>query len=365
MRAVLIALNLALVAATPAGAATLSYSVGNSAYLIKGGGGDEQLATGASPTGMSFTGTNLIANPTALGAGQCTQVGDGYDCAALVVRVIIRGNGGDDQVGGDGSALNVPLRVFGGTGNDVVIGGPRNDVLEGDQGNDTFRPGLGGDSVLGDCNTGLTCKNGNDTLDLSTDGRRGVTASLESGPDPADITSSVENLIGTDGDDVLNGGAGANHIDGLAGDDTIDVRDTSADTVDCGDGSDTVTADSSDRLTACETPDVAPRVRAPRAGKLTAGDATLRGDTLILAGSAKCAAGAGRCRLRIIVAGLGFHNRHVAPGKRVKLVDPLTKRTAGVLRHSEPQTPHITVLLSKPGRQTVKRVYDARISVPR
>ncbi|MEA2171913.1 MAG: hypothetical protein QOF76_5213 [Solirubrobacteraceae bacterium] len=370
-RITLLSLLFVLAAAAPAGAANLSYSVGNSIYLLKGGAAAEKLVTGATATGMSFTGTGLVADATATGAGECVQTAtDGaettFNCTALVVRVIVRGGGGNDEAGGalGDAGISVPLRVYGGPGNDTVIGGPKDDTLEGDEGNDVFYPGIGADSVLGDCNTGLVCTNGKDTLDLSKDGRpTGVIASLAAGPEGGDVTAAVENLTGTDSDDILTGGPGANHINGLGGNDVLDSRDMSKDAVDCGDGSDTATADSSDVLTDCETPDVAPRVRLPKAGTVETGRTTLNGRRLSLGGTARCARGGGRCKLVVNVAGIGHLKKHIPAGASRRLRVRVSARVAGVLRKSGTQRPHILVLLSRSGAQTVKREYDSTVHV--
>ena len=89
--------------------------------------------------------------------------------------------------------------------------------------------------------------------------------------DGANVHSDVEDLSGTDGDDVLIGSAAANELDGGdgadtldgrggldlftlgAGDDTALARDGLGERIVCGDGADTVTGDDIDDLGGCES----------------------------------------------------------------------------------------------------------------
>jgi Ca2+-binding RTX toxin-like protein len=102
----------------------------------------------------------------------------------------------------------------------------------------------------------------------------------------------VDRMIAGPGEDFLNGGAdndeitggaGFDYIQGGAGDDTIMARDGEVDRVICGDGTDTVTADTSDVLTGCETvllPVVAPPAPvAPDTGAITGPKKVAKGKT--------------------------------------------------------------------------------------
>jgi hypothetical protein len=70
--------------------------------------------------------------------------------------------------------------------------------------------------------------------------------------DMLDGRAGRDHLFGFAGNDVLFGGPGKDTIDAHAGNDTIYARDKTRDTVHCGPGRDTVTADKTDRLTKCE-----------------------------------------------------------------------------------------------------------------
>jgi hypothetical protein len=159
------------------------------------------------------------------------------------------------------------------------LGGPGDSLLEGGPGSDVLRGGPGTDSVgyYNGATRGVSVTPDN----VANDGEPG---------EGDDVGSDVEDLGGTDFNDHLVGTDGPNNIQGGAGDDTIDARggsdilhggdgndvllggsgndimgalesgewstwsDTTwSDRVDCGDGSDYVYSNPSDRLSAnCE-----------------------------------------------------------------------------------------------------------------
>ena len=96
-------------------------------------------------------------------------------------------------------------RLIGLAGNDTLVGGAGDDCLEGGAGNDSLSGGTGRDKLSG----------------------------------------------GT-GRDKLNGGSGPDSFTGGAGNDAINSRDRRRETVNCGGGRDSVTADKVDRLRGCE-----------------------------------------------------------------------------------------------------------------
>jgi hypothetical protein len=70
-------------------------------------------------------------------------------------------------------------------------------------------------------------------------------------------------LDGFDGRDTITGGGGGDVIYGGPGDDTIAARDGVADQVDCGPGTDSVTADAADSVIGCESVLLPPPPPAP------------------------------------------------------------------------------------------------------
>ena len=134
------------------------------------------------------------------------------------------------------------------TGNDLgnsLFGQAGDDTLNGEGGNDGLDPGLGADTL-----------NGGEDIDTASYFYRaaGVTLSLdglandgETGEgDNIGPTGDVENLQGGRGGDTLTGNDAVNRLNGQGGEDLITSRDSEADTVLCGAGADSVTADNLD-----------------------------------------------------------------------------------------------------------------------
>jgi hypothetical protein len=176
------------------------------------------------------------------------------------------GNPGNDYVSaqggsGTGGPVTEGIELTGGAGADelvgsegvdFVVGGTGEDATSGMGGSDNMKPGIGNDAIDGGA--------GSDTVSYSGDAVSGVTVDLaalgvqSTGGGGNDSFESVENLIGTGFPDALRGDDGPNALFGLAGDDSLDVRDGGPDTADCGSETDTVTADllGIDTLTDCE-----------------------------------------------------------------------------------------------------------------
>ncbi|MBO6629674.1 MAG: hypothetical protein JJ939_14760, partial [Alphaproteobacteria bacterium] len=122
---------------------------------------------------------------------------------------------GDHLVGMGGDDVLLGL-----AGDDVLEGGVGDDTLSGGAGNDTLRGGAGDDVLIG--GEGVTNFDGGegiDTADFSHQSQ-GVSASLSGGLG-ADTFTDVENLVGSDFDDVLVGDDGDNVIDGGLGADQV------------------------------------------------------------------------------------------------------------------------------------------------
>jgi len=133
---------------------------------------------------------------------------------------------------------------------DSLTGDAGNNVLTGGAGNDTLAGGTGADSLFGG--------SGTDTADYSGQSG-GITVDLVAGTSSdGDTLTSIENVIGTNGQDVLtgngvanvltgaggvdvlNGGGGNDTLFGGLGNDTL-IGGAGADLMDGGEGNDTVT----------------------------------------------------------------------------------------------------------------------------
>jgi hypothetical protein len=281
----LTALTLGLVAA-PAGAAT--FTSGLNLTMTPFAGESNQiilsLTTSGGDTFWVVTRDNAGAAPVSAGSS-CTQ-----QTAGAVVRCEITGiaslslGDGNDKVtktaNGHGAILN------GETGADTLVvldtaaatlsGGPDNDYLEavgpladtlsGDAGDDQLKGGAGADVLNGGPGTDtFLAAGGTWTVSLDDVANDGVS------PAVSNVRSDVENITGGSFGDTLTGSAagnvlrgggggdtldakgGADQLFGETGDDQINARDGAADTIDCGDGNDTVQADALDTVIGCET----------------------------------------------------------------------------------------------------------------
>ena len=199
------------------GANRLDGGLGND--LLTGGLGDDFLIGG-------------------LGDDQLTG-GDGIDTAdygaslaGVIVDLktgVVSGGAGADSLSGieniNGSAFNDRLTGF--TGVNLLDGGDGDDQLSGFGDDDILNGGLGNDLLVGGA--------GNDRIDggigRDTASYRGAIASggvtvnlltgVSSGAQGNDTLTKIEDLIGSDFDDVLTGDKGANQIAGGAGNDSL------------------------------------------------------------------------------------------------------------------------------------------------
>lgn len=135
-----------------------------------------------------------------------------------------RGGGGDDflKSGGNGNEDNIPSQ----TGSDILYGQRGNDTLIGGFGDDTLAGGRGDDILIG--RAGADWLTGGDGIDTAIHrvSQAGVTVYLSGnagsgGSAEGDILRQIENLVGSDNNDTLNGDGQKNVISGGEGNDTI------------------------------------------------------------------------------------------------------------------------------------------------
>jgi large repetitive protein len=115
---------------------------------------------------------------------------------------LISGSGNDTLVGGDGRD-----NLTGCAGNDVLFGGVGNDILTGGAGNDRIHGGAGSDTY--GASGGINGAEIDLSKHISTDGQY------------TDHLFSIENVIGSEFADHIQGTNGINDIRGGLGDDVI------------------------------------------------------------------------------------------------------------------------------------------------
>jgi Ca2+-binding RTX toxin-like protein len=161
---------------------------------------------------------------------------DGND----LIDVSDDGSGDGDNVGSDVENLlgsDGPDTLVGTADANKLTGGARNDILRGEGGNDTLDGGTGADSLDGgaDVDT-VTYAARSAPLRVKIDN---VAGDGESG-EGDDVRTTVENVLGGKGADVLIGSGQPNSINAGEGDDTVDGG-AGQDTLDGRGGTDTVT----------------------------------------------------------------------------------------------------------------------------
>ncbi|MCT0198423.1 hypothetical protein KQ313_01810 [Synechococcus sp. CS-1325] len=161
-----------------------------SSFSLAGNGIEQVLANGQEIYGGSSFGSTTNDNLNFTGI---TVTGLDF----------IDGQGGDDSI--IGSAVADNLRGSG--GNDTLIGGDGNDTLIGGEGIDSFDGGVGSDLI----DYSFSSTGGAIALPTGTSSIGGVNESF----------TSIENVIGSNGNDSITGSADANFLDGRGGTDTL------------------------------------------------------------------------------------------------------------------------------------------------
>jgi len=201
------------------------------------------------------------AGPDNMSAGEGDDVLKGYD--------------GDDNAmrGGPGED-----RLYGGPGNDQLGGGPGKDVLEGGDGFDTYffyETNWGEETIVDtpivdtDLNTGHWVRFDSVKEDLIIDmnSRAEHEVRMRDGMPASTLdweNDLIDGVIDGKGDDSIIGRLAADNIqtfvhrgsdsvNARSGDDFIYTADDTVDTIECGDGFDTVRKDLEDNATNCES----------------------------------------------------------------------------------------------------------------
>ncbi|MEV6851929.1 hypothetical protein [Actinoplanes sp. NPDC051411] len=158
----------------------------------------------------------MVTNPAATmtaGAG-CTLVNVHQARCDVASSISVRTLDGDDTIT---NATAVASLLRGGDGTDRLVGGTGDDMLVGGFGSDLLQGGPGSDTA------GYSEVSNRLGVRADLDGATGDDGSSEDGPVGArdTIAADVENLEGTNTDDVLIGNTGPNVIDGSGGHDQV------------------------------------------------------------------------------------------------------------------------------------------------
>ncbi len=196
--------------------------------------GNISLGAGSDTIGFQGTWGDGVID---LGDGDDLVLNAGLNAPGQAIFWFELGSGDDIYDGADGASAT----VYGGDGDDGLNAGSNGGTLNGDAGNDLILAGTGSDKINGG--------GGIDTVSFGT-ATDFVIANLTSGKAsdaglPADLLTSIENLIGSDFSDWLTGDAGANTLDGGDGYDELDGGG-GADTLIGGNGGDLFIVDDVD-----------------------------------------------------------------------------------------------------------------------
>jgi Ca2+-binding RTX toxin-like protein len=179
--------------------------------ILTGGLGNDLLDGGAGVNTASYAyAAGAVTVDLAITGAQTVASGD-VDTLINIQNLI--GSGGNDTLrGSDGNN-----RIEGGAGNDIIFGRAGDDILLGGDGDDILVGGAGRDILDGGA--------GNNTASYE-DALTGVNASLvtsanNTGDAEGDVYINIQNLKGSDFNDVLEGDDQANILFGGAGNDTL------------------------------------------------------------------------------------------------------------------------------------------------
>ncbi|MHA7774486.1 LysM peptidoglycan-binding domain-containing protein [Roseibium sp. M-1] len=180
--------------------------------VLIGGAGADVLDGGSGSDWADYRGSN--AGVTVALAGGGTQSGGHAQGDTLTGIENLFGSNFNDVLSGNGLANY----IRGGAGNDTLNSGGGDDQLRGDDGNDVLVGGAGADILDGG--------SGNDWADYRGSSAAVVVALVGSGAQSGghaegDTLTGIENLFGSNFNDVLSGSGLANYIRGGAGNDTL------------------------------------------------------------------------------------------------------------------------------------------------
>ena len=188
------------------GLQTLVVRLGGNSITVQnfGAGFDISLGTGSA---LKILGQLSIVTGSFEGTGEADLLVGGADNDE-----ISGGEGNDNLYGGANND-----RLFGGLGDDTLVGGDGNDFLQGGDNGDKFDGGAGINTISyrgSDASVGVS-------VDLSKNNGAGLFARGDAFGDSIVAAGTIQNIIGSSGNDFLAGNAGVNRLVGEDGADTL------------------------------------------------------------------------------------------------------------------------------------------------
>jgi Ca2+-binding RTX toxin-like protein len=212
------------------GSDTIAGGAGND--ILAGGAGSDAVDGGEGDDLILFDADDLTSGISG-GGGRDTAVlvsagGIALDLGSTEFESVSGNDGADTFTAG----VATDVTMSGGGGNDILIGGAGNDFLVGGAGADSLVGGAG-DDVLWIDQDDITVSGGDGHDRVMVEDARGITLDL--------AATSIEWVVGHDGEDILNAGgsSAAVMIDGNGGDDTL-TGGSGNDRMDGGAGDDTI-----------------------------------------------------------------------------------------------------------------------------
>lgn len=185
--------------------------------LVGGSGADTLIGGAGSDTASYFTATaGVTVNMTAMASNTGDAKGDTFSSIENLY-----GSTFADKLYGDANANT----IYGDAGNDILNGGAGNDTLVGGAGADTMIGGSGVNTASYATSTAGVAVN---MLSIASN----------TGDAKGDTFSGIQNLLGTNYNDILYGDGGSNILNGANGNDTL-IGGAGADRLIGGGGSNT------------------------------------------------------------------------------------------------------------------------------
>jgi Ca2+-binding RTX toxin-like protein len=262
-----------------AGNDTMTWNPGEASDVMTGGDGRDVVVDNGGGVDEQFVIRPKAGDPTRVDA---SRINNPFTLDIDAEQLQLNAGGGNDTVtGSDGVGALIKTEINGGDGNDVLVGTDGNDVMKGGPGNDSVAGAKGNDDMAGDDGDDVLTWNPGEGTD-KFEGGAGNDVGQDNGGAGAEhfivtaqgqrVTATRDNVapffldMGTietldlntaAGDDTVDVGKGLGALikvdaDLGEGNDTINARNDSAQTIDGAAGTDTARVDGTDQVSNVE-----------------------------------------------------------------------------------------------------------------